>query len=320
VCRQYGLFAGALDQVARQMEEEPVRDPGRERRLSRHLGTLGLEGTCAAWYDRAGHLLVEVSGVELDALTGQEETKRLGRLLGVALGEPEQRQEDGLTRLRWHQAQPLMAVAGVAARKKDGQTVSGDAGGWFKTAAGDLFVLLCDGMGSGPEARRESSLAVQLLEKFLRSGMEPEDALTTLNSALALRCQEEGGFTTIDLFRVDLYTGEAGFYKLGAAPTYVRRGGAVRRVTGCALPAGLGAGEGGPDVSKLRLEPGDSVVLVSDGVIGGGEDGWLQQALADYDGSDPKALAQALMEGSAQRQGATDDRTAVVLTIQKQES
>jgi stage II sporulation protein E len=320
VCRQYGLFAGALDQVARQMEEEPVRDPGRERRLTRHLSALGLEGACAAWYDRAGHLLVEVTGAELEVLKGGEETKHLSRLLGIALGEPEERQEDGQTCLRWRQAQPLMAVAGVSARKKDGQTVSGDAGAWFKTAEGNLFVLLCDGMGSGPDARRESSLAVELLEKFLRSGMEPEDALTTLSSALALRCQEEGGFTTIDLFRLDLYTGEAGFYKLGAAPTYVRRKGTVRRVTGCALPAGLGAGEGGADVSKLRLEAGDTVVLVSDGVTGGDEDGWLQQALAAYDGSDPKALAQALMEGSAQRQGATDDRTAVVLTIKKQDS
>jgi stage II sporulation protein E len=319
VCRQYGLFAGALDRAARELEEEPVEDPGRERRLARHLGALGLEGTGAAWYDRAGHLLVEVSGPDLEPLKGEQATGDLSRLLGVPLGAPEERQGEGATWLRWRQAQPLMAVAGVAARKKDGQTVSGDAGAWFKTDQGELFVLLCDGMGSGPDARRESSLAVELLEKFLRTGMEPEDALTTLSAALALRGQEEGGFTTIDLFRLDLYTGEAGFYKLGAAPTYVRRKGAVRRVTGCALPAGLGAGEGGPDVSKLRLEAGDTVVLVSDGVTGGEEDGWLQQALAAYDGSDPQALAHTLLEGSAQRQGATDDRTAVVLTIQKRE-
>ena len=320
VCRQYGLFARSLDEVVRQMEFEPVRDPAREKRLRQRLTALGIHGVCAVWYDRAGHLLMEVSGLELDALNQEEERVRLSRLMGMALSQPEQKEQDGVTVLRWRQVEPLMAVAGVAARKKEGQTVSGDAGAWFKTEEGSLFVLLCDGMGSGPEAQRESTTAINLLEKFLRAGLEPEEALNTLNSALALRCEEEGGFTTIDLFRLDLYTGEAGFYKLGAAPTYVRRKGAVTRVTGTALPAGLTVGDStGADVSKLRLEPGDSVVLISDGVASPEEDGWVKEALAQYDGTDPKSLATALMEGSSQRQGATDDRTAVVLTIKERE-
>ena len=91
----------------------------------------------------------------------------------------------------------------------------------------------------------------------------------------------------------------------------------MTRVTGSSLPAGLAAGEGGPDVSKMRLEAGDSVVLISDGVASAEEDGWVKEALAAYDGSDPKSLAAALMEGSAKRQGATDDRTAVVLTVKE---
>lgn len=317
VCRQYGLFARSLDEAVRQLEETPVRDPGREKRLDQRLAALGVEGDGSVWYDPAGRLIVEVSGPELDALKKDEETQRLSRLLGVPLGEPEELSQGSDKRLRWRQAEPLMAVAGVSAKKKEGQTVSGDAGAWFKTEEGGLFVLLCDGMGSGPDAHRESTLAIRLLEKFLRAGMEPEEALNTLNSALALRCEEEGGFTTIDLFRLDLYTGEAGFYKLGAAPTYVRRKGTVTRVTGSALPAGLAGGDGGPDVSKMRLEAGDSVVLISDGVAAAEEDGWVKAALAAYDGSDPKALAAALMEGSTQRQGATDDRTAVVLTVKE---
>lgn len=318
ICRQYGLFARALDDVVRQMEFEPVRDPAKEKRVRQRLSALGIHGVCAVWYDRAGHLQLEVSGQELDPLKDEEERIRLSRLMGMSLTPPEESERNGAAVLCWRQAEPLMAVAGVAARKKEGQTVSGDAGAWFKTEEGGLFVLLCDGMGSGPEAHRESTAAIALLEKFLCAGMEPEEALNTLNSALALRCEEEGGFTTIDLFRLDLYTGEAGFYKLGAAPSYVRRKGAVTRVTGTALPAGLAVGDStGADVSKLRLESGDSVVLISDGVASPEEDGWVKTALAEYDGTDPKALATALMDGSAQRQGATDDRTAVVLTVKE---
>ena len=317
VCRQYGLFARSLDEAARQMQTAPVCDSAREKRVRQRLTALGVEGEAGVWYDQAGHLTVEVLGRELDELKKPEETERLSRLLGMALSEPEEQQQGTAVLLRWRQAEPLMAVAGVSARKKEGQTVSGDAGAWFKTEQGALFVLLCDGMGSGAEAHRESTLAIRLLEKFLRTGMEPEQALLTLNSALALRCEEEGGFTTIDLFRLDLYTGEAGFYKLGAAPSYVKRRELVTRVTGSALPAGLAGADGGPDVSKLRLEAGDSVVLISDGVATAEEDGWVKQALAGYDGSDPKALAAELVEGGAQCQHSADDRTAVVLTVKQ---
>ena len=66
-----------------------------------------------------------------------------------------------------------MAVAGVAARKKTGETVSGDAGTYFKRHDGKLYLLLCDGMGSGPEANRESTLAVRLLEQLLQAGDVP---------------------------------------------------------------------------------------------------------------------------------------------------
>lgn len=315
VCRQYGLFTSCLDEVVRRMGEQQVRDARREKRLRQRLTALGVAGDACVWFDRSGHLVLEVFGESLEGLKSDEERKHLSRLMGMALSGPEACEDC----LRWRQAEPLMAVAGVSARKKEGQTVSGDAGAWFKTEEGGLFVLLCDGMGSGPEAHRESTLAIRLLEKFLRAGMEPEEALNTLNSALALRCEEEGGFTTIDLFRLDLYTGEAGFYKLGAAPTYVRRRGTVSRVTGAALPAGLNGGSGGPDVSKMRLEAGDSVVLISDGVASAKEDGWVKEALAQYGGEDPKSLAAQLIEGSAAHEGTTDDRTAVVLTVKERE-
>ena len=47
----------------------------------------------------------------------------------------------------------------------------------------------------------------KLLEQFLQAGVETEHALVTLNSALALRGEEAGGFTTVDLLQVDLFTG-----------------------------------------------------------------------------------------------------------------
>ena len=210
------------------------------------------------------------------------------------------------------------AVAGIAARKKDGETVSGDAGTYFKRGDGTLYVLLCDGMGSGPQANRESSLALRLLEQFLQAGVETEHALVTLNSALALRGEEAGGFTTVDLLQVDLFTGDGVVFKLGAAPTYVRKGGTVRRISGTSLPAGLEAEErSAPDRFPIHLSPGDCVVLVSDGVTGTEDDSWLRERLVKFDQGSPKELARDLITHSPQ--GATDDSTALVIRLEKRE-
>ena len=208
-----------------------------------------------------------------------------------------------------------MAVAGVAARKKTGETVSGDAGTYFKRSDGKLYVLLCDGMGSGPEANRESSLAVRLMEQFLQAGVEARQALSTLSSALALRGEDSGGFTTVDLLQVDLFTGEGQLFKMGAAPTYVKKGTSVQRLSGTSLPAGLAEGDPAAlDQFSLRLATGDTVLMVSAGVCGTGEDGWLREKLEKFDGASPKDLARELITDSPQE--GTDDRTALVVRIE----
>ena len=67
------------------------------------------------------------------------------------------------------------------------------------TEDGTLCLLLSDGMGCGEAAQRESSMAVRLLERFLRAGIDAPPALKTLNSALSLRAESTDSFTTVDL-------------------------------------------------------------------------------------------------------------------------
>ena len=315
VCRQYGELAQALDAAAAELGAELTPDPVREKRLRQYLASLGLECRTAAYYDEAGHLRLELEGPGLGRLRRPEETGKISGILGLPLRALEEERRDRLVLV---QSEPLMAVAGAASRTKEGQTVSGDMGAWFKGEDGALYVLLCDGMGSGPAARRESSLAVRLLEQFLRAGVRPENALRTISAALALRGEEELGFTTVDLLRLDLFTGEGAVYKYGAAPTYIRKGAGVSRLAGASLPAGLAGGEGGePDMSRIRLEPGDWAVLITDGVTGGGEDQWLRDKLAAYGGDSPRELAQTLLEAAPGQDQAADDRTVLALRVDR---
>lgn len=312
VCRQYGELAALLEEASAELGQELTVDMTRQRRLRQRLGALGLEGESAVYYDENGHLRVEVAGPAAAALNSPEEVQTLSELLDVPLRAQE---DSGSGRLKLAQSEPLMAVAGIAAKQKEGQTVSGDAGAWFKDGAGRLHIFLCDGMGSGPEAHADSTGAIGLLEKFLRAGVDPTQALITLNGALALRGEAEGGFTTIDLLRLDLFTGMGALYKFGAAPSYLRRQGRVRRLAGNALPAGLDAGEDvRPDVLPLEAGDGDWIVMASDGVTGGEED-WIAETLEKWEGDSPRLLAQQLLEGCLHRETGQDDKTVVAVKL-----
>ncbi|MCI2106658.1 MAG: SpoIIE family protein phosphatase [Intestinimonas sp.] len=316
VCRQYEDLSHALQTAAAELGTELTPDPRREKKLCQHLTACQLEGTAWVCYDSAGHLRAELTGPDLTALNTPEEQKIFSALLGCPLREPELVHSQTADRLILTQAEPLMAVAGAAARQKDGETVSGDAGAWFRTPEGQIYILLCDGMGSGQDASRESKLAIRLLEQFLKAGVAPESALRTLNTALFLKNDEDGGFTTVDLLQVDLFTGTSALYKFGAAPSYLRRGKKVTRIIGSALPAGLVSGNyTGPDITRLTLSAGDVVVLISDGVTVGSDDLWLREALSSFDEKSPRELAHTLIQASGEKGEAADDRTALVVCI-----
>ena len=202
---------------------------------------------------------------------------------------------------------------GAALRPKEGESVSGDSVTHFETEDGRLCLLLSDGMGCGEEARRESALAVRLLERFLRAGVETSGALKTLNSALTLRAEVSESFTTIDLLTLSLRDGAAEVYKYGAAPSYVKRGGRVRRITGSCLPAGLQSVETRPETTAFTLERGTFFVMLSDGVADVNDDGWLIALLEKFQGDDPQALASDILAAGRERRGGDDDCAVLAL-------
>lgn len=213
-------------------------------------------------------------------------------------------------------ASPAMAAespcrVGAALRPRAGETVCGDTVASFQTDGGLWCLLLADGMGSGEPARKESALICRLLQQFLEAGVAPEAALKTLNSAMGLRGADSGTFTTVDLCVYDPGAREAAFYKCGAAPSYLKRGGVVRRVTGASLPMGLQGPP--PDVTRAPLAPGGFAVMVSDGVADPEKDEWLQNLLAGWTGDDPQDLAGLILAESVRREHLRDDCGVQVL-------
>lgn len=313
VCGQYGQLSALLRNTANQISQELTPQIKKARKLREYLACLGITAQVSLQEDSAGMLSGEIVGEEVDLLESDSGQGELAELLGVPL----RLQREGSVLRLWQQ-EPFMAVAGFASSKKEGESVSGDKSSYFKRQDGRLFVLVCDGMGSGAGARGESTLAAELLEQFLKAGVDTLQALTILSSALALRGEEGGGFTTVDLLEVNLITAQGMLYKLGAAPTYYKRGGEIRRITGKSLPAGADFGaQTMPDQIALSLEAEDCLLLVSDGISGSQEDGWLCGLLGNFDGVSPKEFSRLVIDRTPE--GGKDDRTAVVVKLARRE-
>ena len=218
--------------------------------------------------------------------------------------------------LRPVSTQPMHSYEiGLSLRPKRGERVSGDSAAHFETEDGTLCLLLSDGMGCGEAAQRESSMAARLLERFLSAGIDAPPALKTLNSALSLRAESTDSFTTVDLLTLSLQTLEGELYKYGAAPSYLKRGGTVRRVTCSCLPAGLQEGSPPPEATHIKLSPGCFFVMLSDGVADSLDDEWLQNLLAGWEGHDPQQLVAAILADSMEKRGGTDDAGVLALYI-----
>lgn len=207
-------------------------------------------------------------------------------------------------------APPLDCRSALALRPKAGETVCGDQSAAF-TAGALQYLLLSDGMGSGEAAHAEAAMTVRLLRQFLDAGIDAAPALKTLNTALTLRMDEGGGFTTIDLLELHR-DGTAALYKYGAAPSYLKRNGSVTRFAAESLPAGLQQSETPPEVIRLTFLPGSVLVMVSDGIITEGDE-WLQDLLAGWDKPDPTALCERIMAESLRHGGSGDDCAVLVM-------
>ena len=200
---------------------------------------------------------------------------------------------------------PELAV-GTACR--NGNAVSGDRGATCRDRFGNFYVLLCDGMGTGAEARAESDRAAKLLSALLAGGIAPDSAMELLNGFYVLR--KVTAFSTVDVLCLNLTTGEGAIYKWGAAPSYLRNAAGVQKIGTVTPPPGCGVGPAHcPDCCELSLKAGETLVMVSDGAFG--EE--TEHRLTSFSHGTVRDLASCLI--TLGESDAADDRTAVVLRL-----
>jgi len=314
---QYSDVSSILSEISVELGGGIKLEPELEERLSKYLQSLGFLAETAVFRTRGGRLIAEI--VDPSAVSTLKKDPayldKLSAALGVRLCTDETHANSD--RLKLLEAEPLSAAVGISCVKKSGQEVSGDKGAYFKTDEGILYVILSDGMGTGELAARCSGDTVRILERFLRSGVKAEMAMRMLNDLFLLKNEDDTGCATIDLVSIDLFSGKANMFKYGAAPSYLRHDDTVRRVRGKSLAVGLGMPpHNAPDHVKMELQPGSIAVMVSDGVISGAGDSWLEDIISDFEaGNNPRKLSKTIIDQAFRKYGKDDDMTVIAIQV-----
>lgn len=196
-------------------------------------------------------------------------------------------------------------------------SVCGDSCDYFADARGYAYLLLSDGMGSGKRAAIDSVMTCSILGKLIKAGFGVRAAVRMLNSSLLIKSTDES-LATIDLVRLDLYTGKAEFHKAGAATTFLYSGGRLARMESEALPVGILSGAEA-ERQEARLHDGDLIVMVSDGALGAGE-GWLAETIRQNSQCTAKELSKLLCSEAKHRTQEVhpDDITVVAARLRQE--
>lgn len=311
--RQYADMAAVLKSLAAELGTGITFEPALEKKLQKYLRSLNIDASAAVFRDGENRLHIEIQSGCLYLLAREKNVlDKLSSIVGTRLcSAAVSSVTDKMVLL---EAEPYAVTVGVASVKKEGQPSSGDKGAYFKTDEGIFYIILSDGMGSGPEAAACSSHTIHLLKLFLTAGVSPEISLHILNDLMLLKNENDTCCATIDLMSINLFTGEAKIFKFGAAPTYIKKHSKVHTVKCGNFAPGLNIhAEDGPERTTLKMSSDTFAVIVSDGTLGNSDDAWLRKLISTYEGTSPKTLSRSILETAAAKYGQDDDMT--VLTV-----
>jgi serine phosphatase RsbU (regulator of sigma subunit) len=144
--------------------------------------------------------------------------------------------------------------------------VGGDVYDFLQLPDGRLAVVLGDVTGHGIEATADMAMAKFVFRSLAREHQEPGDFLAHANEVIVGEIAL-GKFITMAYLTIDPGTGAASCAAAGhPAPRIVRASGVVEALAPGGLALGIDSGQVYEAVAAT-LEPGDAVVLYTDGVI-----------------------------------------------------
>lgn len=316
IAEEYELFSRLVREVRSSVEREKCQDTALGEKVSEILASDGLpDFSVRVFGERKKHFIL--AGLDKDGsiVTSPALHRDIEEAAGVKLGNAEYYRKGDIA-LFESTAVPMYAVEfATVGKHSENERVSGDTAVSFESADGHFYSLVADGMGSGEGAHKTSHFAADFLSRILKAPCTKNTALHILNHIIKSRNEECS--STVDLFDFDLITGEALFFKCGAAPSYVKRDSSIFRIRSETAPIGLMKGI---DAERIRVEikGGDYIIMLSDGVSQSPEEStWLLELLSAPPMSDIREYAEKILAEAERHTLGVDDMSVAVAKILK---
>lgn len=313
---EYELIAKLLNSARATDNAERTVDDNLTEPLSEIFARHGFEGgTIRAFGERRRHFILAGEDRDGRRITSPELRRDIEEAIGVRLDTPEYFRRDDMVLMECGIRRALKVKIATASRAGDENEISGDTISCFESGDDRFYSLISDGMGSGEVAKETSDFVAKFMRSALDIGTAKDTLLHILNHTI--RSQGEECSATVDLFEIDLLTGEATFIKSGAAPSYVKRESSIFRIRSQTAPIGLLTSI---DSEKIRVEvrPGDYVVMLSDGIADSMEDApWLLLLLGEPPKENLEEYAKLILDEAVKNAKTSDDMSVVIIKIEE---
>jgi phosphoserine phosphatase RsbU/P len=223
----------------------------------------------------------------------------------------------------------MWSGAGVEAfgLTKPANTVGGDFYDILPQPDGRVLIILGDVAGKASPAALLMALLLAMLRTLVDLGLPIQVLVARLNTQIC-RQAPASRFITIFVASYEPRTGQLQFVNAGQTPPLLRRqNGSVERLTTGGIALGMFEGST-YEVGHVSLEPGDAIVMYSDGITEAedptGEpfdEAGLERTLALYPGAFPEASAASIghavfdaVERHRRDSRLADDLTVMVLS------
>ena len=270
-------------------------------------------GVARVYGSRAPHLIISCEDENGTKISSPALREDIEKALGTSLASPEYYKKGKMVLMECGSASKLSAECAITSRAGIREAISGDTARAFESKNGRFYTLISDGMGSGREAKETSELVADFLVGALEHSHAAEPILGILNNILRRRNTECSA--TVDMFSIDLISGTATFIKSGAAPSYIKRGSSLFRISSKTAPIGTVKTIDAERI-KADVEDGDYVIMLSDGVSQNVEDTpWLPLLLSKPALDDLGDYAEMILRGAFENGAISDDMTVAVTKI-----
>ena len=177
-------------------------------------------------------------------------------------------------------------------------------------------------MGSGPEARKSSKIAIKMLERLLTNGFDKDTSIKLINDTISLNSQKDT-FATLDIAILDLFVGNIEFVKNGACPTFLKNGKDITVMKSLSLPAGI-LENIDLTVYDTDIEDNDIICMCTDGIIDSNmeyknRELWVKDLLEKIETDNVQKIADIILNEAIDNNFGVpkDDMTVIVAKFNK---